>query len=507
MIPIIQNSRNFPFLGQSKNLKNLQSIFKPIFIVMRNYHQETLYPKRLPLMTQIEGKNENISQKKLIFNKITKRSIESLGKTQGRLVILGSGWAGFKLLRDLNKEHYEAIVISPRNYFVFTPLLASSSVGTLEFRCIMEPIRKYSPNIQYYQAYADKIDFKNQVIHCTSNLELSKNKFSIPYDTLVIAVGANSNTFGIKGVGDHALFLKDVSDARKIRQRVIECFEHASQPSMSEEEIIGLLHFAVVGGGPTGVEFSAELHDFITEDISRLYPRLMNKVTMTVYDVAPQILGSFDVSLRDYATKKFARKGIKIRTNTQVAEVTERKLVIKDNGDVPYGMLVWATGLTDNPFTRSMSDQVLKDQSAKRLLTDEFLRVLSKENNQPIDNVYALGDCATIKDNDLPATAQVANQKAKYLSKALNQIAKDRGSMVRTSPFVFRNLGSMAYIGKKEAVVDLTPVSERAKEGGTIAWLFWRSSYFTMTVSLRNKLLIPMYWLLTWSFGRDISRF
>ncbi|CAG8499156.1 835_t:CDS:10 [Diversispora eburnea] len=375
-----------------------------------NYQHEILHPKRLPL---INGKNE-ISQKKLIFNKITKRSIESLGKTQGRLVILGSGWAGFKLLRDLRKEHYEVIVISPS-----TPLLASSSVGTLEFRCIMEPIRKHSSNLQYYQAYADNIDLKNQVIHCTSNLELSKNKFSIPYDTLVIAVGANSNTFGIKGVGDYALFLKDVSDARKIRQRVIECFEHASQPLISEEEIIGLLHFAVVGGGPTGVEFSAELYDFITEDISRLYPRLMNKVTMTVYDVAPQILGSFDVSLRDYATKKFARKG-----------------------------------LTDNPFTRSMSDQVLKDKSARRLLTDEFLRVLSKENGQPIDNVYAL---------------------------ALNQIAEDKGSMVRTSPFVFRNLGSMAYIGKKEAVVDLTPMSERAKEGGTIAWLFWRSSYFTMT--------------------------
>ncbi|CAG8783244.1 17300_t:CDS:2, partial [Cetraspora pellucida] len=120
--------------------------------------------------------------------------------------------------------------------------------------------------------------------------------------------GANSNTFGIPGVGDYALFLKDISDARKIRQRVIECFEHASQPNVTKEEAAGLLHFAVVGGGPTGIEFSAELHDFITEDMARLYPNLINSVSMTVYDIAPQILGSFDQSLRDYAIKKFTRK-------------------------------------------------------------------------------------------------------------------------------------------------------------------------------------------------------
>ncbi|EXX71296.1 uncharacterized protein OCT59_019397 [Rhizophagus irregularis] len=470
--------------------------------VRRSFHQDTTFSKKFSLLT-VSTKSSSIQS---IQSPFAKRNVASLGKTQGRLVILGSGWAGYKLIQDMDTKHYEVIVVSPRNYFVFTPLLASSSVGTLEFRCILEPIRKYSPKIQFYQAYADTIDLKQKIVYCTSNLERSKNKFSLNYDTLVIAAGANSNTFGIKGVGENALFLKDVSDARRIRQRVIECFEHAGQPNITEQEAFGLLHFAVVGGGPTGIEFSAELHDFITEDMARLYPDLINLVTMSVYDIAPQILGSFDQSLREFATKKFTRKGIKIRTGRKVKEVNERKLIIEEDGEVPYGMLVWATGLTDNPLTRSMGNQVVKDKSAKRLLTDGFLRVLDKESFQPIDNVYALGDCASIQDYDLPATAQVANQKAVYLRKVLTQIAKDNPIM-DIKPFKFLNLGSMAYIGKKEAVVDMTPVSNKAKESGRLAWIFWRSAYFTMTVSLRNKMLIPMYWILTWLFGRDISRF
>ncbi|CAG8746982.1 1730_t:CDS:2, partial [Racocetra persica] len=351
--------------------------------IFSSKHHEALFTKQLmnlPILPTIKKTSYDafIPQTPSLFMlNVTKRRMTSLGKTQGKLVILG-----FKLLKDIDTKHYEVMVISPS-----TPLLASSSVGTLEFRCVVEPVRRYSPKIQYYQAYADSVDLEKKIIHCTSNLDRKKDKFDIQYDTLVVAVGANSNTFCIPGVGDYALFLKDISDARKIRQRVIECFEHASQPNVTKEEAAGLLHFAVVGGGPTGVEFSAELHDFITEDMARLYPNLINSVTMTVYDVAPQILGSFDQSLRDYAIKKFTRKGIHIRTGARVETVKERHLIINDIGEVPYGMLVWATGLTDNPLTRAMGEHIMQDQSAKRLLTDHYLRVLSKDNGMPINNV------------------------------------------------------------------------------------------------------------------------
>ncbi|CAG8609016.1 8266_t:CDS:10, partial [Ambispora leptoticha] len=416
--------------------------------------------------------NDQFSRPALPTPLFSTRGVASLGKTQGTLVILGSGWAGFKLLKEINTADYNVVVISPRNYFVFTPLLPGTSVGTLEFRCITEPVRKFEPKVEFYQAYADTIgktkafcefasitsntslycllqDLDNQIVNCTSNLEKKRDKFSIPYDTLVIAVGANSNTFGIPGVGEHALFLKDVSDARKIRQRVIECFEHASQPGVSEETKLGLLHFAVVGGGPTGVEFSAEL---------------------------------------------------------RVLKVTADHLVIREEGEVPYGMIVWATGLTDNPLTRSLGDRIMKDNSAKRLLTDDKLRVLEKNTGKPITNVYAIGDCATIQNNDLPPTAQVANQKARYLRKALHDLASNPQHVPK--PFKFRYLGVMAYIGKKEALVDLTQaVSPQAKESGVLAWFLWRSVYLSYTISIRNKLLIPMYWFLTLVFGRDISRF
>ncbi|KAF9123769.1 hypothetical protein BGW39_008706 [Mortierella sp. 14UC] len=454
------------------------------------------------------------------------RGIRSVGKTQGRVMILGSGWGGFKLLRDMDKNAYQVVAVSPRNHFLFTPLLASTSVGTLEFRCITEPVRGYTRNVEYHQAWCDNVDFEQSKVDCTLNLSTvpathvtnptthtlqqvtnnHKNHLSLDYDHLIIAVGSYSNTFNIPGVKEHAFFLKEVSDARKIRSRVLECFERAEM-SRSDEERNGLLHFAVVGGGPTGVEFSSELHDFIREDCSRLFPALMNHVTLAVYDVAPTILANFDKSLSEYCMTKFKRSGIEVRTGTVVERVEDGKLVLKNGKQVPFGCLVWSTGLTENPMTASLENRVMKSKS-KRILTDPYLRVLD-QNGKVIPNVYAVGDCATIKDHELPQTAQVANQQAIYLRKALNKLAKqpEKSFTDVTAPFSFKNLGSMAYIGNWEAVVDMTKINEKAKESGTLAWVFWRSSYLTMSVSIRNKMIIPMYWMMTWVFGRDVSSF
>ncbi|KAF9998027.1 hypothetical protein BGZ65_006430, partial [Modicella reniformis] len=451
------------------------------------------------------------------------RGIRSVGKTQGRVMILGSGWGGFKLLRDMNKNAFDIVAVSPRNHFLFTPLLASTSVGTLEFRCITEPVRGYTRNVEYHQAWCDTIDFDKSTVNCTLNLSKvpkthaktpegkegangNKDSIRLNYDHLIIAVGSYSNTFNIPGVKEHAFFLKEVADARKIRSRVLECFERAEM-SRSDEERNGLLHFAVVGGGPTGVEFSSELFDFIREDCSRLFPGLMNHVTLAVYDVAPKILATFDQSLSQYCMNKFKRSGIEVRTGTVVERVEDGKLVLKGGQEVPFGCLVWSTGLTENPLTVAMEGRVLKSKS-KRILTDPYLRVLDTEG-KVIPNVYALGDCATIKDHELPQTAQVANQQAIWLRKALNKWSKQPEKSLTdvAQPFSFKNLGSMAYIGNWEAVVDMTKINENAKESGRFAWIFWRSSYLTMSVSMRNKFVIPMYWLMAWVFGRDVSSF
>ncbi|KAJ3175740.1 hypothetical protein HDU87_005733, partial [Geranomyces variabilis] len=182
---------------------------------------------------------------------IIRRTISSIGKTGGRLVILGSGWGGLKVLSGINTSNYEVVVLSPRNHFVFTPLLASSSVGTLEFRNITEPVRRHNLQAHYHQAWCQGIDLQKRELTCAPALP-EMEPFTLAYDKLVIAVGAHSNTFDIPGVEQHGLFLKEISHAQKVRASLIECFERASEPNVTDEEHWKLLHFAVVGGGPTG---------------------------------------------------------------------------------------------------------------------------------------------------------------------------------------------------------------------------------------------------------------
>ncbi|KAJ3370382.1 hypothetical protein GGF31_004213 [Allomyces arbusculus] len=453
------------------------------------------------------------------FNSRSRAVMHGKG-TKERIVIIGSGWAGYKLVRNIDTERYDVVCVSPRNYFVMTPLLAASAVGTLEFRSIVEPVRKFHEPIEYHQARCDAIDFTSKTITCTSMLGTNSDPatasatssarpaesvhvqgdvFTLAYDKLVIAPGAATNTFGVPGVKEHAHFLKDVTDARKIRSCVIDCFEKAMQPGITEEEQRRLLHFATVGGGPTGVELSAELHDLITEDLATVYPTLLPLVRMTLYDVAPRILGAFDADLAEFATKKFMRAGVQIRLGTQVRRVTETSLFVNDGEEVPYGLLVWATGITQTPLVRSLADRVQPDyRGTHRLCTDEYLRVKGK-GGQPMRDVFALGDCAFIDGNELPPTAQVANQQAIHLSKQLNKF--DESAVV---PFSFRNRGSMAYIGGWKAIVDLP--TDMHKPSGYSAWVLWRSAYLNLSVSWRNKCLIAMYWALAAVMGRDVSR-
>ncbi|KAI0080406.1 FAD/NAD-P-binding domain-containing protein [Panus rudis PR-1116 ss-1] len=451
----------------------------------------------------------------------------SAPRQQPRLVVLGSGWGGYEVIRGLNKKRWDITVVSPTNYFNFTPLLASCAVGTLEFRTAVESVRRYSPDVRAYTAWCDSIDFNRKVLKCMPATPLPAHKngrpanpidgskattstdgsdaFEIPYDRLVIAVGAYSQTFNTPGVKEHAHFLKDVKDARAIRTRVLECFEQANQPILTDDERRKLLHFCIVGGGPTGVEFAAELHDLLHTDIRRHYPDLAKLSRISLFDVAPNILGSFDEGLQEYATKKFSREGIRIWTEHHVERVEEGKLFVKEKGEIPFGLLVWSTGLAPNPLVQSITE-VEKDPRTQSLITDEHLNVKMKDTGKPNPDVYAIGDAAMIQEVPLPATAQVAYQKARYMSKKLNALMKDKD---HTAPFQFHNMGSLAYLGDWVAVYDRTKVESgpKTKEAGRVAWLLWRSAYFTRTFSIRNKILVPMYWFINWIFGRDLTRF
>lgn len=405
-----------------------------------------------------------------------------------KLIVLGSGFGAFSLIKEIDTSAYDVIVVSPRNHFLFTPLLPSTTVGTIEFRSIIESIRVARPGVQFYQAMCLSIDTDRRRITCWQ--ELDGSEFTLEYDLLVIAVGASNNTYGIPGVLEHAMFLKELADARAIRQRIIDCFEQASMPGLAEVERKRLVHVVIVGGGPTGVEFAAEMHDFLVGDLQNSFPQLKADVRISLLEATHQILGSFDVHLSSYAIKRFRRQRIEVRTGSIVAKVEAQAVHLADGSVIPYGLLVWSTGIGPRPLVQSLP---FEKELRGRIVVDEFLRLRGRSD------VFALGDCATQYGTDLPATSQVAQQEGKYLGRMFNRQVS--GKPIK--PFEYHHLGMLAYIGGNRALADLTSV----KGHGIAAWLFWRSAYLTRLVSLRNKILVLFDWCKTFFFGRDISRF
>lgn len=171
------------------------------------------------------------------------------------VVVLGSGWGAHSLIKVVDDNELRVILISPRNFFFFTPLLANSSVGTTEVRSLVDPIRRANPRISYYEAAAEVVDLDARTVQCVGGRAGDQKEFVIAYDHLVVSVGEKVGTFGVPGVLEHAHFLKEIGDARRIRANIIRTFEAAALPFTTEEEQKQLLRFVVVGGGPTGCEF------------------------------------------------------------------------------------------------------------------------------------------------------------------------------------------------------------------------------------------------------------
>ncbi|KAG6416913.1 hypothetical protein SASPL_124354 [Salvia splendens] len=242
-------------------------------------------------------------------------------------------------------------------------------------------------------------------------------------------MGARSNTFNTPGVVEHTHFLKEIEDAQKIRKTVIDCFEKASLPNISEEERKRILHFVVVGGGPTGVEFAAELHDFVTEDLAKLYPDLKNYVTITLLEAGDHILNMFDKRITQFAEDKFRRDGLDLKVGSMVTKVTDKEICTKEratgkNVSIPYGMVVWSTGIGTRPVVMDFMKQI--GQTNRRVLaTDEWLRV------EGCEDIYALGDCATIDQRkvmeDIAAIFSKADKKntGKLKADDFNEVIND----------------------------------------------------------------------------------
>jgi len=486
-----------------------------------------------------------------------------------KVVVLGTGWGAAAFLKGIDTRQYDVTVISPRNYFVFTPMLAGASVGTVDYRSITEPIREINRNADFLEAVATDVDAEGKILTCESVVcdgnSCEINEFSVPYDRLVVTIGAQTNTFGIPGVREYCNFLKQVEDARRIRTAIVNCFERANLPGLSEEERVNNLTFAVIGAGPTGIEFAAELRDFVEQDGPKYYPKLLKYVRIKVIEASSTVLAPFDKSLQEEAISQMNRnvefkypniyrllperfKLVELLLDSSVKEVTAKQILLNDGNIIDYGLSVWAAGNGPLPLTLQIVETLGEEQASQqnvargRIVTDAWLRA-----NGSNGSILSFGDCSCITngpDGPLPATGQVAAQQGEFLAKLMNKGydlspktiagAGDEGNLVTppsrkseyestlsesiasfstgsgesAKPFQFLNLGILAYTGGGSALaqVSTAPEAEPIKGTGKVGNALWKSVYISKQVSWRNRLMVINDWIRRQVFGRDITR-
>ncbi|KAL8769963.1 MAG: hypothetical protein Q9209_004210 [Squamulea sp. 1 TL-2023] len=327
-------------------------------------------------------------------------------KHKPKLVVLGSGWGSVALLKQLHPEDYHVTVVSPVNYFLFTPMLPSATVGTLELRSLVEPIRRIVQRVKGHFLRAEAVD----VVLSERLLEVAQvdaageeKHFYLPYDKLVIGVGSTTNAHGVKGL-ENCHFLKTIDDASKIRNKILQNLEHACLPTTTDDERKRLLSFVVSGGGPTGVEFAAELFDLLNEDLGRSFPKILrNEVSVHVIQSRGHILNTYDEALSRYAEERFAKDQVEVLTNSRVKEVRPDKILFSqkdENGEfvtkeLPMGFCLWSTGVAQTDFCKTIASKLSNQTNRHALETDTHLRL----NGAPLGSVYAIGDCSTVQNN------------------------------------------------------------------------------------------------------------
>ena len=411
----------------------------------------------------------------------------------------------------------------------------------------MEPIRSIlhqkRTGVTYFEAEATEIDPTRKVVRIKDDSEIkgAMSETEVPYDMLVVGVGAENATFGIPGVRENSCFLKEIGDAQHIRKKIMDCVETAAFKDQSQEEIDRLLHMVVVGGGPTGVEFAGELQDFFEEDIKKLIPDFSPRFKVTLIEALPNVLPSFSKTLIDYTQDTFKEQTIDIMTQTMVKKVDENSItavISKPGGEketvtIPYGLLVWATGNATRPIVRDLIKRIpAQEKSTRGLAVNEYLVV------QGARDIWAVGDCAVA---GYAPTAQVATQEGAFLARLFNNMAmteylqshihdlsaslnmkpggdsaavaaeierceKQLHRIKDVKPFHYSHQGSLAYIGSEKAVADVRWWNANLATGGKMTYLFWRSAYLSMCFSTRNRLLVLNDWIKSKVFGRDVSR-
>lgn len=393
------------------------------------------------------------------------------------VVIIGSGFGGIRAAKVLSKVRDHAVdvtIIDANNFHTFQPLLYQVATAGLDADDIGFPIRRIfrrNPSIHVVLGEVTAIDLDAQSVTVADGR-------AFPYDSLIIAAGSVSATFGITGVGEHAFPLKTLRDALDLRAHLLSRFERAS----AEPDGVHDLGIVVVGGGPTGVEMAGGLRELIDKVFRKDFPNLADiPAPITLVEAADRVLGTFHRSLSDEAATTLRRRQIEVELGVGVDHVEPGTVVLKDGRRITAGTIIWAAGVTASPVARLLGVELGR---GGRIPVGKDLTVRGHPN------VFAIGDIALTPD-PLPQVAQPAIQGGRYAAETI--VARLSGRSL--PPFRYRDKGSMATIGRNQAVAEL-PGNLRFH--GFIGWLMWLGLHLIELMGFRNRANVFVNW--AWNY-------
>jgi NADH dehydrogenase len=411
-----------------------------------------------------------------------------------RILILGSGFGGLYTALDLEKslamdKSVEITLINRENFFLFTPMLHEVAASDLDITHIVSPVRKLLKRVKVFNGDVESIDLENKTVHVSHGQ--THHHHELGYDHLVLSLGSITNFYGSKGLQENALTMKSLGDAIYLRNHLISNLEEADFeccPKVREP----LLNFVVAGGGFAGAETIAAINDFLRKAL-KFYPHLNEEMLRVVLvHAGDTILPELNEKLGKYAEKKLAERGVEIHLNTLVSDVAGGEVILSDGTRVVTNTIIWTAGTAPNPLL----DTLPCDKDRGKICANEFMEVPG------YDGVWAVGDCASIKDKDgkpFPPTAQHAIRQGKVL--AHNIEAAVRGG--RKKPFVFETIGQLAALGRRTGVAQILGINF----SGFIAWWLWRTIYLMKLPRFEKKLRVALDWTLDLFFTKDPVQF
>ncbi|HSZ24288.1 MAG TPA: NAD(P)/FAD-dependent oxidoreductase [Cytophagaceae bacterium] len=400
---------------------------------------------------------------------------------QKRVVIVGAGFGGLALARKLSgKKEVQVVLIDKNNYHQFQPLFYQVATAGLEPSAISFPLRKIFHKKENVHIRVTEVTSIN-----TNENQITTGIGTIGYDYLVLALGADTNFFGLKNIIANAIPMKSVSEALGLRNRLLQNFEDALASS-SEEEKEGYMNIVIVGGGPTGTEISGTLAEMRRTVLPKDFPELdFAKMKIYLVEHSPKVLGPMSEQASRKAKIYLENLGVTVMVASEVKDFDGKQVFLGDGTIIKSNILVWTAGIKSN-FVEGLPVEVYA--RAGRIKVDRYNKV------EGCSNVYAVGDLALMVEekypNGHPQTAQPAIQQGELLAKNLLKDIRHQGKI----PFLYKDLGSMATIGRNLAVVDLP----YWKFQGFFAWLVWMLVHLMAILGVKNRLIIFINWC--WSY-------